>query len=103
MPHPADDKKRHHVAAVHHPCRRAPATVQPMEHYWMLQANNSPNARLLILDEDRIILQSLAQFLRREGYDVLTTDDPADALAIMEGKPIDLLLADINIPGVRPI
>ena len=69
----------------------------------MLQANDAPNARLLILDEDRIILQSLSQFLRREGYDVLTTDDPDEAMAIMEGKPIDLLLADINMPGVQPI
>lgn len=69
----------------------------------MLQANDAPNARLLILDEDRIILQSLSQFLRREGYDVRTTDDPDEAMAIMEGKPIDLLLADINMPGVQPI
>lgn len=69
----------------------------------MLQANDSPTARLLILDEDRIILQSLSQFLRREGYDVLTTDDPDEAISIMEGKPIDLLLADINMPGVQPI
>ena len=35
----------------------------------MLQANTAPpKSRLLILDEDRIILQSLSQFLRREGY-----------------------------------
>ncbi len=42
----------------------------------MLQANATPVARLLVLDEDRIILQSLSQFLRREGYDVRTSDDP---------------------------
>ena len=38
----------------------------------MLQANSPIKPRLLILDEDRIILQSLSQFLRREGYDVRT-------------------------------
>ncbi|HEY7090981.1 MAG TPA: sigma-54 dependent transcriptional regulator [Tepidisphaeraceae bacterium] len=70
----------------------------------MLQAN-TPTAvkpRLLILDEDRIILQSLSQFLRREGYDVKTTDRPEDALAQLEAQPFELLLADINMPGIKP-
>src|SRR4051812_20487924 len=58
--------------------------------------------RLLVLDEDRIILQSLSQFLRREGYDVRTTDAPDDAFGILESAPVELLLADINMPGIRP-
>ena len=29
-----------------------------------------------MLDEDRIILQSLAQFLAREGYEARTADEP---------------------------
>ena len=35
-----------------------------------LSIGTAHKPRLLILDEDRIILQSLAQFLRREGYAV---------------------------------
>ena len=68
----------------------------------MIQANTPTKPRLLVLDEDRIILQSLGQFLRREGYDVRTTDNPEDALGILESNPIELLLADINMPGVNP-
>jgi two-component system, NtrC family, response regulator AtoC len=68
----------------------------------MLQANTPTKPRLLILDEDRIILQSLSQFLRREGYDVRTSDDPEGALAILENGQIELLLADINMPGLKP-
>src|SRR2546426_411309 len=59
------------------------------------------NPRLLILDEDRIILQSLSQFLLREGYEVKTTDDAADALAQLEATQFELLIADINMPGVK--
>lgn len=58
--------------------------------------------RLLILDEDRIILQSLGQFLRREGYEVRTTDSPEEAVALAEAGQVEVLLADINVPGVRP-
>src|SRR3954454_4822460 len=75
----------------------------------MLQSNSPTLApavqhkpRLLVLDEDRIILQSLSQFLRREGYEVRTTDNSDDAMAILESQQIELLLADINMPGVKP-
>jgi DNA-binding NtrC family response regulator len=69
----------------------------------MLQANTPHKPRLLILDEDRIMLQSLGQFLRREGYDVTTTDTSKDALAHLDAEPVELLLADINLPGIKPL
>jgi DNA-binding NtrC family response regulator len=68
----------------------------------MLQANTPTKPRLLILDEDRIILQSLGQFLRRDGYEVRTTDRPEDAMAILESGQTELLLADVNMPGIKP-
>ncbi len=70
--------------------------------YWMLQVNPEHKPRLLIMDEDRIMLQSLSQFLSREGYQIHTTDDADEAMGTLEGSQIDLLLADINTPGVKP-
>lgn len=58
--------------------------------------------RVLILDEDRIMLQSLGQFLRREGYEVKSSDTAEAAMNILAGQSVDLLLADINIPGIKP-
>jgi DNA-binding NtrC family response regulator len=69
----------------------------------MIQANPPfppHKARLLILDEDRIMLQSLSQFLRREGYEVRTTDDPKHALALLDDGQTELFLADINMQGI---
>src|ERR1700722_16629707 len=68
----------------------------------MLQANTPDKPRLLILDEDRIMLSSLSQFLRREGYDVKTNDRIEEAMAILENGQIELLLVDVNIPGAKP-
>ncbi len=68
----------------------------------MIQANITYRARLLILDEDRILLQSLGQFLRREGYDVRTTDNAAAAMQELDAGNVDVLLADINLPGIKP-
>src|SRR3954465_12885993 len=67
-----------------------------------LPLNKTHKPRILILDEDRIILQSLSQFLSREGYEVRTTDDPDDALALLEASAPELLLADVNMPGIKP-
>ena len=61
----------------------------------------SNSARIVILDEDRIMLQSLSQFLRREGYEVRTTDRPEQATALLESGQTELLLADINMPGIK--
>jgi DNA-binding NtrC family response regulator len=69
----------------------------------MIRANTPHKPRLLILDEDRIIVQSLGQFLRRDGYEVRSSADAGDALAQMESSQIELLIADINIPGVKPV
>jgi DNA-binding NtrC family response regulator len=68
----------------------------------MLQPNTPHKPRLLVLDEDRIMLASLSQFLRREGYDVRTCDDPDQARAQLQGQPTEILLADINMPGIKP-
>lgn len=69
----------------------------------MLQSNTpSHKPRLLIVDEDRIMLQSLSQFLNREGYDVRTSDNPGDAMALLENGHAEVMLADINMPGVKP-
>jgi len=67
----------------------------------MLQANVATKPRILILDEDRIILQSLSQFLRRDGYEVRTTDRAEEALAILESSQAELLLVDVNMTGVK--
>ncbi|HEX4054815.1 MAG TPA: sigma-54 dependent transcriptional regulator [Tepidisphaeraceae bacterium] len=67
----------------------------------MLQPNTPHKPRILILDEDRIILQSLSQFLSREGYDVRTYDVPDEGLTVLESGQIEVLLADTNMPGLK--
>src|SRR5258707_3114394 len=84
-------------------CREAtnPPLVHTEKTAFMLQASSLHNPRVLILDEDRIMLESLSQFLRREGYDVRTSDQPEDACNQLEGGQAELLLADVNMPGIR--
>jgi DNA-binding NtrC family response regulator len=59
----------------------------------------SGKARVLVVDDDRIILDSLAAFLRAEGYDVECATSYLAALQAHEKSPADLVLSDVNMPG----
>ncbi len=57
---------------------------------------NTPG--ILIVDDDRIILDSLCEFLRLEGYDTVGADHYDSAVAAMEGRPFALIITDVNMP-----
>lgn len=61
--------------------------------------------RILIVDDDPKVLLVLQATLERmgKGYHILTAQDGSEALAMIEDKPFDLLVADIRMPGVNGI
>ena len=54
--------------------------------------------RLLLVDDDPQILNTLERNLRLEGYEVLTAETGADALRLADG--VDLVVLDVNLPGL---
>lgn len=60
-------------------------------------------AEVLVVDDEPAVLHSLEQFLRREGYSVLTAESGEYALEIIRGSNIDLVLMDIKMPGMDGI
>jgi len=54
--------------------------------------------RILVVDDDKIILESLSEFLRLEGYDVTGAATFAGALGALERGRFHLALTDINMP-----
>ncbi|HUV39557.1 MAG TPA: sigma-54 dependent transcriptional regulator, partial [Planctomycetota bacterium] len=57
--------------------------------------------RILIVDDDALILDSISELLRLEGYQVDAAGTPEQALKLMEGTPYNLLLTDVNMPNVN--
>ena len=52
---------------------------------------------LLLVDDDRHILESMADWLREQGYQLDTASTYAAAIATIDKKPYDLVLADIRL------
>ncbi|HHB75006.1 MAG TPA: sigma-54-dependent Fis family transcriptional regulator, partial [Desulfobulbus sp.] len=60
-------------------------------------------AQLLIVDDEKDLLQGLKRMLAREfpELDIHTRNDPAAALALVREKPVDLVLLDIQMPEIH--
>jgi CheY-like chemotaxis protein len=57
-------------------------------------------SRILIADDDPSNREVLAYYLRRQGYDVRTVTDGADALTAIAGHTFALVLLDVVMPGL---
>jgi CheY-like chemotaxis protein len=54
--------------------------------------------RIMVVDDDMAVRESLTEVLLSEGYDVLPAEDGYQALDILDKKPVDLVLLDLRLP-----
>ena len=59
--------------------------------------NPLPGRRLLVLDNELSILESMAALLGQWGCEVLTATDQAAALEVLQGRAPELILADFHL------
>ena len=57
-------------------------------------------SRLLVVDDELIVRDSLDKWFREEGYEVAVADSAQEALGKMAAGRFDLALVDIKMPGV---
>ena len=56
---------------------------------------------ILIVDDNREIVDSLGKLLKLEGYFILTAYDGMEALEVLEKNPVDLILLDVMMPRLN--
>ncbi|MCZ6681556.1 MAG: sigma-54 dependent transcriptional regulator [Planctomycetota bacterium] len=61
-------------------------------------ADGQTRPRLLLVDDDRIIVDSLSEFLRLEGYEVFGVDSVAEAVTQLGRNSFSLVISDVNMP-----
>ena len=60
--------------------------------------NEFKDKKLLLVDDDPAVRESLAHVLTSEGYAVLTASNGVEALEVTTQHPVDLVLLDLNLP-----
>ena len=60
------------------------------------------NYKILVIDDEQMILDMLRDQLEIEGYQVLTARDAEEAMKRLAAEP-NLILLDINMPGMDGI
>ncbi len=56
--------------------------------------------RILLVEDERPLVESLRYALEKDGYDVVEASDGGEALELARKTPPDLVLLDIMLPGM---
>ena len=54
--------------------------------------------RILLVDDEEVVRRPMARFLNRRGAQVFEAGDGMQALALLDGQPVDVILADLRMP-----
>ncbi|MFV0299155.1 MAG: response regulator transcription factor [Hyphomicrobiaceae bacterium] len=60
-------------------------------------------ARILLADDDKGALDLVRRALAMDGHAVTTVDDGNDAQSVLDGASFDVIVADVDMPGVDGI
>ncbi len=55
---------------------------------------------ILLVDDDDLVRETLAELIRMEGHDVTPVASGKDALSLLDGCIFDVLLTDVYMPGM---
>lgn len=58
------------------------------------------SARILVVDDERFIVEAVSQHLEDMGYDIISSTDSATALETIKKENFDLVLTDLRMPDV---
>jgi DNA-binding response OmpR family regulator len=74
-----------------------------MVHRTSRSATREQRRRILLLDDDPVIVKLVAKALEPLGHELFTTTSGEEAIDVLTSWPIDLLVADKNLPDVSGI
>jgi CheY-like chemotaxis protein len=60
----------------------------------------TPDARVLVVDDSRVVRMVVKSYLRSTGYAVDEAGDGIAALRLLEAAPYDVVVSDIMMPGI---
>ncbi len=59
--------------------------------------------KILVIDDEKLVVESLKKLLKREGYDTNIAKNGTEAMARIEESDFDLIVSDIRMPDINGI
>jgi CheY-like chemotaxis protein len=56
--------------------------------------------KILVVDDDKVMLAVLSKKLKSKGYEVFVTDNGVESLRIISEEKIDLVISDVMMPCI---
>jgi two-component system NtrC family sensor kinase len=61
------------------------------------------NATVLVVDDEALVRGALSRLLEASGYTVLQAESGEEALKVLQGTPVHVILSDQHMPGLSGI
>ena len=58
---------------------------------------------ILVVDDSPVVAKTLSFLINKAGYKVLSAGDGSDALSLLDGQEINLIITDLNMPNMNGI
>lgn len=63
-----------------------------------LPDDGKPRKKIMVVDDDPVVLKALSFTLRSKGYQVVTASDGSQAIGLMRDEEPDMMLVDVSFP-----
>ena len=60
-------------------------------------------ARILVVDDDGLVLKGAQRLLQRAGHEVWESTSPKTALNLLDHVSVDLVITDVYMPGMNGV
>lgn len=67
----------------------------------MFNVNDTTMKRILVAEDNKLILETIFHSLKREGYEIIKANDGKECLQILDETEVDLLITDLYMPFVN--
>jgi len=88
--------ERVHDAAARNPIKKEAAQGDRKQ-----AENDVETVRVLLVDDERLLLETLKKVLSRRAMEVITADSGEKALELLNNTSIDVIVLDIKMPGMN--
>jgi two-component system chemotaxis sensor kinase CheA len=79
---------------------RSTAIIEPGSRVSEKLAGVAPQLRIMVVDDTMMVRELQRSILERGGYRVRTASDGAEALALLNEEPADLVVTDLEMPNL---